>query len=119
MEDGKDGASSMTERTCVIPRLANWFGFLAVERQVRYRRGAIRLATCLLCLALERSGRISCGCFSSISCCTVDGRELWYCWKKDSSKKGIPKLMKVFGCRKFAIAKISRREMGNFILTDY
>ena len=95
MEDGKEGASSMTERTCVIPRLASWFAFSAVERQVRYRRGAIKLATRLLCLVLERSGRISCGCFSSISCCTIDGKEVWYCWKKDSSKKGIPKLMKV------------------------
>lgn len=97
MEDGKDGASSRIETTCVIPRLASWFAFLAVDRQVRYRRGAIWLATRLLYFVADRSGRITCCCFSGGSCCTIGEREFWYCWKKDSSKKGIPKLMKVFG----------------------
>ena len=37
----------------------------------------------------------------------IDGKELWYCWKKDSSKKGDPKLMKVVCSRRFVMAKMS------------
>ena len=46
-EDGKLGAASMAETTCVILRSANWATSLAVARQVRYRRGAILLASLL------------------------------------------------------------------------
>lgn len=47
-EGGNLGASSMAETTWVIPRSVNWATSLAVARQVRYRRGAILLASLLV-----------------------------------------------------------------------
>ena len=58
--NGNDGAFSMAETTCVIPRSASWATSLAVARQVRYMREAIPLATRLFVNA-ERLGLIS-GC---------------------------------------------------------
>lgn len=94
--DGNDGAFSMAETTCVIPRSANWDTSSAVARQVRYRRGAILLATRLFVNA-ERFGLIS-------GCCGGDGGSV------DVIRKG-SYLETLKGCKDFILV------LGNVVGT--